>query len=448
MKIIKNWARTTFCKPKDIIYPQSEEEIIDLVRICNENETKIKVVGKAHSYNDIFCAGENGVIVSLRKFNQIEHVDTKNHTVTVQAGIDIPTLIKKLKPYNLSPRNLGTNVFDNIAGACSTGYHGSGMEFGIFVSDILSMEVITPTGEKRLIDREDEAFKAYAVGLGMLGIIIRVTLQCEPAYRLEVIEKRMSLEEIEAQFDRLLAEYRHFKFIWIPHTDHFMVWLANKTQKPESPLWKKIYSYGVIGVVVNNFLHELLLFGASFKRAWVPKINRFMSRMLLPKEGMEARSVYTAHWAFFLPHVLKQDVVEYAFDIRETFAVFREMIEMIETKKIYVDTPIEVRFVRKDDYWMSPTQGEDVCFIGTKIHFPFRRQPEYFRYFSFVDQILLRHRGRPHWGKQFRITVEDFKKNYPNWEKFWAFVDAEDPKGLFQNDFARRLRGERMCRDF
>ena len=382
------------------------------------------------------------MIVSLKKFNKIEYIDREKYTVAMQAGIDIPTLIRKIKLYNLSLKNLGTNVFDNIAGACSTGYHGSGMEYGIFVSDVLSMEVITPKGEKKIITKEDESFKAYAVGLGMIGIIIRVTLQCEPFYKLEVIEKQMSLEEIEAQFETLLREYKHFKFIWIPHTDHFMVWLANKTDKLESSLWQKIYSYGLIGVLVNNFLHEFLLFAASFNRTLVPKINRFMSRLLLPKKGREARSVYASHWAFFLPHVLKQDVVEYAFKIEDTFTVFRKIIKMIEEKNIYVDTPVEVRFVKKDDYWMSPTQGEDVCFIGTKIHFPFRKQPEYFRYFSFVDQILLEHNGRPHWGKQFRITKEDFQKNYSDWDKFWAFVDHEDPKGLFQNSFAKRLRGE------
>jgi len=222
-----------------------------------------------------------------------------------------------------------------------------------------------------------------------------------------------------------------------------MVWLANKTDKPESGLWQKIYTYGIIGVLVNNFLHELLLFVASFRRALVPKINRFMSRILLPEEGETATSVYASHWAFFLPHVLKQDVVEYAFKIEETFDLFREIIEMVKTKNIYVDTPIEVRFVKKDDYWMSPTQGEDVCFIGTKIHFPFGREPEYFRYFSFIDQILLKHRGRPHWGKQFRITTEDFRRNYPKWDDFWAFVDKEDPNGIFSNRFSRKLRGEK-----
>ncbi|HIP46909.1 MAG TPA: FAD-binding protein [Campylobacterales bacterium] len=441
MKKLKNWARTALCTPKEILYPTSQEEIISLVKSCNETNTSIKVVGAKHSYNDIFCAGKDGINISLEKFNAIVEVDENNYTVKMEAGIRIPRLIKLLKPHNLSLKNLGTNVFDSIAGACSTGYHGSGITHGIFASDVLEFEVITPLGEKKIIKNSDEAFNVYAVGLGMLGVITHITLQCEPFYKLEVVEKKMDFEEIEAQFDTLLAENDHFKFIWIPHTTEFMVWLGNRTQKQENSSFKKWMAYGWTGVFINNMFHELLLFGASFRRSLVPSINRFMSGLLLPKEGEVSTSVYPSHWAFFLPHVLKQDVVEYAFKIEETFDVFRELIAMVEETGIYVDTPIEVRFVKKDDYWLSPTQGEDVCFIGTKIHFPLRRQPEYLRYFTEVDKILLKHSGRPHWGKQFRITTEDFKKNYKKWDKFWEYVDKEDPKGLFANAFSKRLRG-------
>ena len=443
MKTLKNWARTTICTPKDILYPSSQEEIQNLVKICNENLTPLKVVGARHSYNDIFCAQDNGINISLKDFSAIESIDHENHTVTMQAGIRIPSLIKQLKPHNLSLKNLGTNVFDSIAGACSTGYHGSGITHGIFASDVLEFRIITPTGEQKVIKNTDTEFDIYAVGLGMLGIITHVTLQCEPFYKLEVIEKKMSLDAIEKEFDTLLADNDHFKFIWIPHTSDFMVWLGNRTDKEESSSFKKWMAYGWSGVMINNFFHEALLFGASFKRSLVPSINRLMSKILLPKEGETATSVYPSHWAFFLPHVLKQDVVEYAFKIEETFDVFRELIAMVEKTGIYVDTPIEVRFVKKDTYWLSPTQGEDVCFIGTKIHFPLRRQPEYFRYFSEVDRILLKHSGRPHWGKQFRITTDDFKKNYEKWDDFWEFVDKEDPKGLFKNAFSKRLRSKR-----
>ncbi|MBN2250112.1 MAG: hypothetical protein JW682_07215, partial [Campylobacterales bacterium] len=66
---------------------------------------------------------------------------------------------------------------------------------------------------------------------------------------------------------------------------------------------------------------------------------------------------------------------------------------------------------------------------------------EYQRYFTEIDTILLRYRGRPHWGKQFRITTEDFKRAYPKWDAFWNYVDQEDPNRILQYGFIRRLRG-------
>ena len=274
--------------------------------------------------------------------------------------------------------------------------------------------------------------------MGVLGIITKITLQCEASFNLEVVEKKMSFEDIEKNFETLLNDNDHFKFIWIPHTDDFMVWLGNRTTQKESSKFKKFMTYFTFGVIINNFFHEFLLYIASFKRALVPKINRLMSKILIPKES---KSVWRSYWAFFLPHLLKQDVVEYAFDIKDTFKVFKEVISTIKEKNIYVDTPIEVRFVAKDSYWMSPTGDTNSCWIGTKIHFPYGKKPEYLEYFTTIDNILLKYNGRPHWGKQFRIKTEDFKKSYPKWDQFWDYADEQDPNKILQNDFIKRLKG-------
>jgi L-gulonolactone oxidase len=437
-KITQNWAKTYESKPKDILYLETEKEIIHLVKYCNKYQTPLKVVGGGDSYNDIFCPGEYGFLVSLEKFNKLLNVDKEKATATFEGGMMIPDLINQLKKYDLALSNLGTNIFDAVAGACSTGYHGSGINYQIFSSFVQEFEIITPTGEKKIIKKSDEEFDIYAVGLGVLGIISKITLQCEPSFHMEVTEKQMSLEAIEATFDELLKENDHFKFIWIPHTDKFMLWLGNRTTQKEEILWKKFKVYFITGILINNIFHEFLLFFASFKRSLVPKINKLMAKILLPKET--SKTVWNSYWAFFLPHLLKQDVVEYAFDIKDTFKVFREVIETIKEENIYVDTPIEVRFVKKDSYWMSPNGETDACWIGTKIHFPYGRKPEYQNYFTAIDKILAKYSGRPHWGKQFRITTNDFKKVYPKWDQFWEYVDKQDPNKILQNDFVKRLR--------
>jgi L-gulonolactone oxidase len=439
-KITQNWAKTYESHPKEIFYPKTKQEIIHIVKYCNEHDTKLKVVGGGDSYNDIFCPGENGILLSLKRFNKLLDVDKENSTATFEGGMMIPDLLQELQRYNLTLSNLGTNIFDAVAGACSTGYHGSGIEYKIFSSFVKEFEFVTPTGELKTINSKDKEFKIYAVSLGVLGIITKITLQCEKSFNMEVTEKQMDLEEIEKNFETLLKNNEHFKFIWIPHTDKFMVWLGNRCEKKEENIFKKFMSYFVYGVLINNIFHEFLLLFASFKRSLIPKINKLMAKILLPKE--ESKNVWRSYWAFFLPHLLKQDVVEYAFDIKDTFKVFKEVIETVKERDIYVDTPIEVRFVKGDKYWLSPTGRQDACWIGTKIHFPYGRKPEYLKYFTTIDEILAKYGGRPHWGKQFRISSEDFKKVYPRWDKFWKYADKEDPNKILQNDFISRLRGK------
>lgn len=434
--IRQNWAKTYTSNARDVVYPQNESEIIHLIKYCNKYQTKLRVVGGGDSYNDIFCPNDGGLLVSLEKYNKLLHVDKINQTATFEGGMMMPDLIKALRAYDLSVSNLGTNIFDSVAGSCSTGYHGSGLGFGIFSTFVTQFEIITPSGEKKSIKNSDKEFEYYGCALGSLGIISKLTLQCEKRFNLEVSEEIMHIDAIEKNFEHFLQD-RHFKFIWIPHTDNFLVWRANVSDKKIDSPFKRFITYGFYGLFINNLFHEFLLFIASFKRSFIPKINKLMAKILLPKKKVS--SVWESEWAFFLPHLLKQDVVEYAFDIKDTFKVFKEVIQKIKEENIYVDTPIEVRFVKKDNFALSPSSGYDTCWIGTKIHFPYYKKPEYHRYFSLIDTILAKYNGRPHFGKQFRIKTNDFKKVYPRWDEFWQFVKKEDPNQIFQNDFIKRL---------
>ena len=142
-KKITNWARTVKLYPNAYVVPKTEEELHDIINKAIETKTPIKVCGKRHSYNDIFANHENGILISLKKLNKILNVDTNNQTVTFQAGASTPQLLYRLKKYNLTIPNLGTNIMDNFIGACSNGYHGSGENYHIQSSYIQSLTLIT-----------------------------------------------------------------------------------------------------------------------------------------------------------------------------------------------------------------------------------------------------------------------------------------------------------------
>ncbi|OQW92028.1 MAG: hypothetical protein BWK78_02855, partial [Thiotrichaceae bacterium IS1] len=93
-----------------------------------------------------------------------------------------------------------------------------------------------------------------------------------------------------------------------------------------------------------------------------------------------------------------------------------------------------------DSFWLGPSYQRSSCYIGTKIHFPYGRTPEYIDYFKMVESLMLSYKGRPHWGKQFNIPTKYFTSVYPKWDDFWTLVDKYDPKGIFQNAFLKRIR--------
>ena len=63
-----------------------------------------------------------------------------------------------------------------------------------------------------------DVLDAARVGLGALGLVSTVTLQCVPAFRLHAIEEPVPVDEVLADLDELVSANDHFEFYWVPHT--------------------------------------------------------------------------------------------------------------------------------------------------------------------------------------------------------------------------------------
>ena len=178
---------------KKYYLPKTEQQLVSIIKNAIETKTPIKVCGKRHSYNNIFESDENGILISLKKFNQILNVNQKDKTVTFQAGASTPQLLLFLKKHNLTIPNLGTNIMDNFIGACSNGYHGSGINYQIQSGYIQALTIISGTGKKIKITKNDELFKVFGVNIGALGIITEVTIKCEESLNYTFKQKEQTI---------------------------------------------------------------------------------------------------------------------------------------------------------------------------------------------------------------------------------------------------------------
>jgi len=197
MTTIRNWARNQACVPHEVARPASVEQLSALVASAARDGRRVKAIGGGHSFTG--AAMTNGVLVSLDDMAAVEHVDRATGRVTVQAGIRLRRLNGALAAAGLAMPNLGDIDVQSIAGAISTATHGTGAELGNIATTVVGMDIVTGTGEVVSCDAEHdpELLRVARVGLGALGIVARVTLQCVPAFRLHAVETIEVLDDVQ-----------------------------------------------------------------------------------------------------------------------------------------------------------------------------------------------------------------------------------------------------------
>ena len=139
-----NWSGNQSATPKRIISPSSEDEIISLVGIGVANRWRIRPVGSSHSFSPI-CVTD-GLLVPLDSFNQILHVDKELLQVTVGAGITLSKLNVELANLGLALPNLGDIDSQTLAGAISTGTHGTGSRYSSISAAVIGLRIVTGDG--------------------------------------------------------------------------------------------------------------------------------------------------------------------------------------------------------------------------------------------------------------------------------------------------------------
>lgn len=179
-----NWDYTVYCEPKSYCEPRSEAEVVDLVKQTYARGGIVRAFGAGHSWSPLVPTSDT--LISLRKIKTPITVDKKKMRATVPAGIRIKDLIKVLRKNGLGMENLGSITQQRIAGAISTGTHGTGKDIGNLSTQIIAMTLIDGLGRVRKLslERDPELMQAARVSLGALGIISQVTIQCVPDYNL------------------------------------------------------------------------------------------------------------------------------------------------------------------------------------------------------------------------------------------------------------------------
>lgn len=412
--------------------PRSPEGVQRAVRAAVAQGLTVKAVGAGHSFTGIAVAP--GVLLELDDLQGLVSADESSGRVTLLAGTRLHRIPALLAPYGLAMQNLGDIDRQSISGAISTGTHGTGAGFGGLATQVVGVTLITAEGEFLRIDEEHEPelLPAVVVGLGALGIIVEVTLQCVPAFVMHAIDEPAPLEDVLATLAERVAASDHFEFYWFPHTDVALT--KRQTRLPESTRREPL-------PVVGKWIDETFLSNGVYRvvcaagRA-VPAITPPFSRLAVKLTG-DREYTDLSHRVLTQSRTVRFREMEYAVPAENVVPAFRAVQALIARRGWRIEFPIEVRFAREDDRWLSTAFGRATGYIA--VHRYWRADPT--AYFEAVEQIMLEHGGRPHWGKLHTLTAEDLRERYPRFDDFLAVRDRLDPQRRFGNRYLERVLG-------
>jgi FAD-linked oxidoreductase len=430
----RNWARTESVRPQRVERPTSVGAVQRAVLAAGRSGLTIKAVGAGHSFTGIAVAP--GVQLDLGDLSNgaLLDVDPARMRVRLAAGTRLRQIPALLAPHRLAMANLGDIDRQTIAGAISTGTHGTGGSWGGLATQVVALTLVAGDGSLVTISETENAdlLPAARLALGALGIIVDVTLQCVPAFLLHAVE---AVEPLETALDTYLersAISDHFEFYWFPHTSSALT--KTNTRLPgdarRAPLGR-----------MSRFLDDEILANGAYRAicgigtVLPPLVPRF-SRLA---ERFTGRRNYTdtSSRVFITNRTVRFREMEYALPREAVPDALREVQALIERKRWAISFPLEVRSAAADDIWLSTASGRPSGYVA--VHRYYRENPT--EYFQAVEAIMREHDGRPHWGKLHYQDAASLGALYPHFGDFLAVRDRLDPERRFTNAYLKRVLG-------
>jgi D-arabinono-1,4-lactone oxidase len=457
-------------------YPETEQEIIDLVRKARETNVTLRVVGSAHSvYRAI--AASRGIDVSLARFNRIVEWDDTNRRVRVQAGCVLgvdpasPTstrqnsLLHQLERRGWALPLTGGITHQTVAGFLATGSSGGSVTHSLG-DCIEAIRLIDGTGEVRDLaphpeDPDDELhnpFYAAGVSLGLLGIITEVTFQCQERFDISGEEITSALPNAAIQLfedgDRGLGSglrrIEYCRLMWWPQRgiERLQVWEGSRVGATNG---QRVQPYVQIpgGRLAQILLAAYFRFAnrSSRRTGWMRRLMTLIMHATIPN----GRVSFRGPWLSILPmdNEVDNDLLPVSFselwiDLDQATEVARTLGDHYSGDTGFQHTgsfACELYGAKKSRFWLSPSYGRDTIRVDLMHLDQGRIRPET-EYFPQFWSLLERFEPRYHWGKQMPPSgraagASYFARVYPRWSDFLNVRAKLDPDNLFVNDYWR-----------
>ena len=250
-------------------------------------------------------------------------------------------------------------------------------------------------------------------------------IQLEDRYHLKETSWMMDLEAGLEQAQSLKQQHRHFELFALPYADYILGVTLDKVD--ESEVGQQPTNTGDAYETFKTLAKVIDV--VPFLRSFI--VNRGAS--MVEKEVRAGRN----YQIFGNVRDIRFNEMEYSVPAEHGISCLREILAAIKQHDINVIFPLEVRYIKADEVWLSPFYQRDSCAISChNFH-----DKDYKKYFAIVEPIFWKYDGRPHWGKIHTLAAKEQRARYPRFDDFLRVRGEMDPKNLFTNQHINNVLG-------
>ncbi len=412
----QNWAQNIHLEIPYLYQPENFEEAIEIIH----NHKKVRLVGSGHSWNNLWNETEALIDFSHLTFEPVIHPEILE--VEIPAGMKLWQINEFLDSKNLALQNLGSIDQQSIAGAISTGTHGTGLKFSCLASQCTEFTFLDGKGNIHNIYRENPHFYGLLVSFGTLGMILKLKIQVVPSYQIQENTFTCKWENAIENFETWISEYDHFKLWWLPPASELVVYAMKRTQNP------------IQESNIQNFWREKVL-SVWFYRLFVkignvyPKLRPRINQFLTSQMSKPYQRTNKSYKIFKVPEPPKHRETEWAFPLWNYKKILTNYFQRYSNTHFTFNFIQEIRISKSDNFWLSPSYERDSLWLGIYNHW----DSQWYELLNDFQSFALEYQGRPHWGKEFDTSNFDINQAYPKLNNYYDLKKIYDPEKKFHN---------------
>jgi FAD/FMN-containing dehydrogenase len=452
-------------QPSAAYTPESEQEVLEILN--RHQGQSIRAVGRLHSWSEAILG--DGVQLDLRRLKDVVlESDGDQFVATVGAGCQIKRLLKELNRDGATLPSLGLITVQTIAGAISTGTHGSGRHsMSHYVEEVRLARYDESTGQAFIDELSaGEPLLAARCSLGSLGIILSVKIRCRAQYNVqEHFTESQRLEDVlDAEESYPIQQFYLIPWRWSYFIQHRREYNSKRSRlaKLYRIYWMSVMDYGMHLQIL--FLERVLRSRRMIRFAFRRIISTFLIRKWKVTD-LSSSMLVMNHEAFrhieielFVPRDQLTDALRFTQEVikvaggndsalsadnQQRINEIGMQDSLYEIQNQYCHHyPICVRRVLPDDTLISMASGGNQDWYA--LSFISYAKPARRAGFSLFSRFMALSmsqlfQARPHWGKICPLEASELTSLYPRFDSFRTVCNTLDPKGVFQNEWTKAL---------